>query len=142
MGLLHDSVERGTLSEAELRNEMGEAIGWLVMALSEDPLVEPFEQRKTALREQVVAAGDGAMTVFAADKLSCIMGLRRGIEADVKAVEKRTGSRLRPLVDHYRDSIETVASADPELTFLPALRSEFERLEIACPPSIEAGAET
>jgi (p)ppGpp synthase/HD superfamily hydrolase len=142
VGLLHDSVERGTLSEAELRNEMGEAIGSLVMALSEDPSVEPFEQRKTALREQVVAAGDGAVTVFAADKLSCIMGLRRGIEADAKAVEERAGSRLGRLIDHYRDSVESVASADPESTFLPMLRSEFEHLASAFPPSTEAGGKT
>jgi len=141
VGLLHDSVERGTLSEAELRNEMGETIGSLVMALSEDPSIESFERRKTALREKVVSTGGEAVTVFAADKLSCIVGLRRGIEADVEAVEERTGSRLRPLIDHYRDSVQTVASADPQSAFLPALRSEFERLEIACPPSTEADDE-
>lgn len=142
VGLLHDSVERGTLSEAELRSAMGKDIGSLVMALSEDASIEPFNRRKTALREQVVAAGDRALTVFAADKLSCIKGLRRGIEADVKATEKRTGRTLVRLVNHYRDSVETVASINPESPFLPALHSEFDRLAILCPPDAEAGART
>jgi (p)ppGpp synthase/HD superfamily hydrolase len=50
VGLLHDSVERGTLSESELRSKMGKV------------------------------AGVRAVTVFVADKLSDIAGLRRGIE--------------------------------------------------------------
>ena len=82
------------------------------------------------------------MTVFAADKLSCIKGLRRGIEADAKAVEERTGSSLVGMVNHYRDSVETVAAVDPESPFLPALHSEFDRLAILCPPGAGAGAKT
>jgi (p)ppGpp synthase/HD superfamily hydrolase len=141
-GLLHDSVERGTLSEAELRSTMGKDIGSLVMALSEDASIEPFERRKKALREQVIVAGERALTVFAADKLSCIKGLRRGIEADAKATEERTESSLAPLVNHYRDSVETVAAIDPESPFLPALRSEFDHLATLCPPGAEASAKT
>lgn len=141
-GLLHDSVERGTLSEAELQNAVGKNIGSLVMALSEDASIEPFDRRKTALRDQVVAAGNRALTVFAADKLSCIKGLRRGIEADAKGTERRTGSSLAHLVNHYRDSVETVAAIDPESPFLPALHSEFDRLAILCPPDAETGAKT
>lgn len=140
--LLHDSVERGTLSEPELRSAMGEDIGSLVMALSEDASIEQFDRRKTALREQVVAAGDRALTVFAADKLSCIKGLRRGIEADAKATEKRTGSSLVHLVNHYRDSVETIAVIDPKSPFLPALHSEFDRLAILWSLNADAGAST
>lgn len=83
MGLLHDSVERGTLSEEELRSEMGESISSLVLTLSEDPAIESFDRRKAGFREQVAVAGGRAVTVFAADKLSDILGLRRGIEAFV-----------------------------------------------------------
>ena len=57
VGLLHDSVERGTLSEEELRDEMGESISSLVLVLSEDPGIESFERRKAGLRDQVAAAG-------------------------------------------------------------------------------------
>lgn len=81
------------------------------------------------------------MTIFAADKLSCILGLRRGIEADVDAVEERLSATVASMVGHYRDSVQMVASVEPGSPFLPALRSEMEHLVAACPPSAEAGAE-
>ena len=48
VGLLHDTVERGTLSEEELRGEVNESISSLVLALTEDPTIESFGDRKTA----------------------------------------------------------------------------------------------
>jgi (p)ppGpp synthase/HD superfamily hydrolase len=59
VGLLHDSVERGRLTEAELRAAMGDSICELVMILSEDPAIEGFEERKAALRQQVSGRGFG-----------------------------------------------------------------------------------
>jgi GTP diphosphokinase / guanosine-3',5'-bis(diphosphate) 3'-diphosphatase len=50
VGLLHDSVERGSLGEPELREAMGEPICELVMTLSEDAAIESFAGRKAALR--------------------------------------------------------------------------------------------
>ena len=78
-GLLHDAVERGQLSEADLRAEMDDDICALVMALTEDATIEPFGRRKEALREQVRGGGTRAVTIFAADKLSDIRGLARGV---------------------------------------------------------------
>jgi GTP diphosphokinase / guanosine-3',5'-bis(diphosphate) 3'-diphosphatase len=78
VGLLHDSVERGSLSTDELRGEMGEEIASFVLALTEDAPIASFEMRKAALRDQVRAGGELAVTAFAADKLSDIIGLRRG----------------------------------------------------------------
>jgi HD domain len=129
VGLLHDSVERGALREPELRDEMGEEIAWLVMVLSEDPTIESLEARKAALRAQVAAAGVRAVTVFAADKLSDIAGLRRGIEASPEAAEERMGTSVASMVDHYRDSVQMIADVRAGSAFLPALRLELDRLE-------------
>ena len=128
VGLLHDSVERGSLSEEELRSEVDERIAAQVMTLSEDPEIEDFDERKAALRAQVAAAGGGAMTVFAADKLSDILGLRRGIEAFGQGVEERMGTSLESMESHYRESVEVIAKARPGSSFLPVLRVEIERL--------------
>jgi guanosine-3',5'-bis(diphosphate) 3'-pyrophosphohydrolase len=133
VGLLHDSVERGTLRESELRGKMGDSIAWLVMVLSEDLYIEPFEARKAALRAQVAAAGGRAVTVFAADKLSDIAGLRRGIEASREAAEERMGTSVGSMADHYRDSVQMIADVRPGSAFLSALRLELERLESAAP---------
>lgn len=133
VGLLHDSVERGTLGEVELRREMGDSIGWLVMALSENPAIESFEERKAALRDQVAVAGGRAVTVFAADKLSDIAGLRRGIAKSREAAEARMETTVASLISHYRDSVGMIASVRPGSAFLSALRLELGRLESMAP---------
>lgn len=140
MGLLHDSVERGTLSEQELRSEMGESISSLVLTLSENPAIESFDRRKAGLRKQVAAAGGRAVTVFAADKLSDILGLRRGIETFGDAVEERMGTSVASMSGHYRESVEMIASVKPGSAFLSALRVELERLEAEASPTTERGA--
>lgn len=127
-GLLHDTVERGTLSEEGLRGEMPEHISLLVLSVSEDPTIESFGDRKAALREQVRAAGGRALTVFAADKLSDICGLRRGIEAFGNSVEARMGTTVRSMAGHYRESVRLIESERPGSAFLPALRVQLERL--------------
>jgi hypothetical protein len=129
VGLLHDAVERGTLSEDELRNEMGESISSLVLTLSEDSTIESFAQRKAGLREKVASAGGRAVTVFAADKLSDIHGLRRGIETFGDGVQERMGTSVTSMSGHYRDSVQMIASVRPGSAFLSALRVELERLE-------------
>src|SRR5919197_2387554 len=67
-GLLHDAVERGTLTEERLRIEMDDAVSFLVLSLTEDSSIESFSERKPALGEQVRASGSRAVTIFAADK--------------------------------------------------------------------------
>ena len=57
VGLLHDAVERGTLTDQALRDRMGADISSLVLALSEDPGIASFDQRKAGLRDQVERAG-------------------------------------------------------------------------------------
>ena len=126
-GLLHDAVERGTLSEGELRDQVDESIASLVLALSEDPTIEPFDERKAALREQVKAAGPRALTVFA-DKLSDILGLRRGIERFGDTVEDRMGTSVKSMAGHYRESVELMSN--PNGPARPSCRT-FVRNSIA-----------
>lgn len=128
VGLLHDSIERGSLSEPELREEMGNAICDLVVTLSEDGAIDSFEERKRALRQRVAAAGIRAVTVFAADKLSDIAGLRRRVER-TGAPRLKAGAGVRGFADHYRESVQMIASVRPGSVFLLALRRELGRLE-------------
>lgn len=140
VGLLHDTVERGTLGEEELRDEMGTSICSLVMALSEDPGIASFERRKAGLRRQVEGAGGSAVTVYAADKLSDIRGLRRGIGMyGGEALEERLGTRVADMTAHYRESVEMVGSVEPGTIFLPALRVELEGLQDEVRRGIDGG---
>lgn len=130
-GLLHDAVERGELSAEELNGEMEEQISSLVLELTEDVAIESFEERKAALRQQVRAAGGRALTVFAADKLSDIVGLRRGIqESGLRSVEGRIGTSVGSMADHYRESVELIEAERPGSAFLPALRVQLAGLAV------------
>ena len=143
VGLLHDSVERGSLNEPKLRVEMGREITSLVLALSEDETIEDFRERKQALRDQVRAAGPPAITVFAADKLSDIVGLRRGIERfGPRGIESRIGTSLASMVDHYRASVDMVEFERPRLFLVPSLRSQLHRLAVEAPVDLGAEAAT
>jgi len=127
-GLLHDAVERGTATERDVRAEMGDAIASLVMALTEDRSLESFAERKTKLRTQAMAAGPRATAIFAADKLSDIRGLQRGIDASRGSIEARMGTSIAAMVGHYRESVEMIESSDPNSCFVPALRHALEIL--------------
>ena len=139
VGLLHDAVERGTLSEEELRYAIGAGIASLVVALSEDPKIASFDLRKAGLRRQVESAGGLAVTVYAADKFSDIRGLRRGIEFVGDGLEERMGTSVAGMAAHYRESVEMIESVRPGSAFLPALRVELGRLEAAIPRESNGG---
>ncbi|MDX6637254.1 MAG: hypothetical protein QOJ01_765 [Solirubrobacterales bacterium] len=128
VGLLHDAVERGTLTEAELRRKVEDPIAALVMTLSEDPAIDAFDERKARLRAQVRAAGGRAVTVFAADKLSDIVGLRRGLRRLGAAVEARMGTTIAAMAGHYQESVAMIEEARPGSIFLPRLRLQLQRL--------------
>ena len=134
-GLLHDAVERGQLSEADLRAEIDDDICALVMALTEDATIEPFGRRKEALREQVRAGGTRAMTVFAADKLSDIRGLARGVVRSGDSIEARMGTSVEAMTRHYEDSVRTIEATDPTCQFIPELRAELDALGLATAPA-------
>jgi hypothetical protein len=128
VGLLHDSVERGTLEENELRATMGTGICSLVLTLSEDSRIASFDWRKAGLRRQVENAGALAVTVYAADKLSDIRGLRRGIQIYGDALDERLGTTVAGMTAHYAESVEMIESVRPSSAFLPALRDELRQL--------------
>ena len=139
VGLLHDTVERGTLTEKDLRGEMGAGISSLVMTLSEDPMIASFDRRKAGLRRQVESGGRLAVTVYAADKLSDIRGLRRGIGIYGDALDERLGTNVAGMTTHYRESVEMVGSVRPGSVFLPALRLELERLRDEVRRGVDGG---
>jgi len=129
VGLLHDSVERGTLDERVLRGGMGASICSLVLTLSEDARIASFARRKEGLRRQVEGGGGLAVTVYAADKLSDIRGLRRGIEIFGGSLDERLGTSVASMGAHYRESVEMIESMRPGSVFLPALREQLDGLE-------------
>lgn len=74
--LLHDSLEDTDVPPAEVGRRFGSEVRHLVEVLSDDPAIHGYADRKAALREQVSAAGETAMLVYAADKVCKVRELR------------------------------------------------------------------
>jgi HD domain len=75
-GALHDVIEKTTAVASDLRERFGSRITMLVLAVSEDEDIAGYAARKAALRDQVANAGEDALMLFAADKISKARELR------------------------------------------------------------------
>ena len=107
---------------------MGDDICNLVISVSEDAQIASFDARKAALREQVRDAGAPAITIFAADKLSDIRGLHRGIERSPVAAEERMATTIDGMADHYAQSVAMITESQPASPFVPDLLAELDEL--------------
>jgi len=87
-GLLHDVVEHAEVDPESLRGRFGDEVVALVEALTEDPTITGYEERKQEHRERVAAAGPGAQAIFAADKAANVAVLREAYEILGEAVDE------------------------------------------------------
>jgi len=79
-GLLHDIAEHAEVEPESLRGRFGDEVVELVEALTEDPTIPDYEERKEEHRERVAAAGTNAQAIFAADKTTNVAVLREAYE--------------------------------------------------------------
>jgi len=123
-GVLHDVIEDTDAVAGDLRARVGETVTALVLAVSEDDRIDDFDARKAALRAQVAAAGDDALLLFAADKVSKVRELRlareRGVPDDPAAARK---------LDHYRRSLDLLDELAPGTPLVLRLGRELDQLD-------------
>ena len=86
--------------------------------------------RKAALRQQVADAGEEALTLFAADKISKLQELRGETAVDAWASATPAGVReLRARrLRHYQRSLALLEERLPESPLVRELRNEVSRL--------------
>jgi guanosine-3',5'-bis(diphosphate) 3'-pyrophosphohydrolase len=72
VGLLHDVVEDTPRTVDDVRDEFGSDVAATVGALTEDPAIRHYTQRKRDLRARTVAAGSPAVDVAVADKIASL----------------------------------------------------------------------
>jgi (p)ppGpp synthase/HD superfamily hydrolase len=129
-GVLHDVVEKADVAVAELRERFGPRVTSLVLAVSDDDRIVDYEPRKAALRRQLSGAGEDALTLFAADKLSKLRELRRETAADFP--DSVTPGRVRKLrarrLTHYRRSLALLEERIPTSPLVRELRDELDAL--------------
>ena len=113
-GLLHDIVENTAVTLEDIRSRFGTTVAALVAAVTDDPSVTSYHQRKRGLREQVRKAGGDAALLFAADKISKARELAAGDGPD------------RPQrLEHYRASLGMLQRLAPQHPLVRRLADEL-----------------
>jgi (p)ppGpp synthase/HD superfamily hydrolase len=129
-GLLHDVVEDSGLTVGDVVESFGVEVGELVAALTEDPEIADWEQRKTALRDQVAEAGPQAAAICAADKLANLHDWRAVYsEVGEDAVEHFKAPTLDARIRAWRDDLGMVVREAPALGLAEQLRDELSTFE-------------
>ena len=119
-GVLHDTLERTDATAYELYARFGRGVGEIVSAVTDDHRIAGYARRKAALRNQVANAGDDALIVFAADKLSKVRELRLSDGPEIKTRSRR----LR----HYRLCLAMLQERLPDSPLVSALAGELSAL--------------
>ncbi len=127
-GVLHDVIEKTEATASDLQAQFGPAITALIVSVSDDDRISGYATRKAALRQQVAGAGDEALALFAADKLSKLRELRREASAQSgggsgpgRPREPRA-RRLR----HYQRSLALLEERLPQSPLVAQLREELQ----------------
>jgi (p)ppGpp synthase/HD superfamily hydrolase len=135
-GLLHDAVENTGATTGDVEERIGARVASLVAALSDDPGIGDYAERKAALREAVEAAGRDAQAIFAADKVAKARELRAELARNrALAGDPRIRARLR----HYDACAEMLRRVAPDLALLAQLEFELWALR-HLPPEPSARA--
>ncbi|HEX6667240.1 MAG TPA: HD domain-containing protein [Solirubrobacterales bacterium] len=139
--LLHDVVEDSEATLDELRARFGDAISGMVGVLSDDESIDPYRERKAEHRERVAAAGEDALAIYAADKLTNIRTLSRAYAEQGDAVADEFKVPLELKLEVWEADLALLREKAPDLPFLDPLEAELSafraRLEARAPrPSV------
>ena len=129
-GALHDVIEKTPARAPDLRERFGARVATLVLALTEDEDIPRYAARKAALRIQVAHAGEEALMLFAADKIS----KARELSLDGTAVHRTAGHadhrrqpRKRRLA-HYQRCLTLLQEHLPDSPLVAQLDAELRNL--------------
>ncbi|HEX4281692.1 MAG TPA: HD domain-containing protein [Solirubrobacteraceae bacterium] len=135
-GILHDTVEDTSAEIGTIEQRFGDEVAALVAAMTEDPAIEAYEERKAALRRQIAAFGEEATAIYAADKVAKVRELRAQAGRDPDLLgghREEIGQR----VEHYVESLAMLEDGTAGHPLVEQLRFELEALR-ALPPRISA----
>jgi (p)ppGpp synthase/HD superfamily hydrolase len=128
--LLHDVVEDSGLTVGDVVESFGVPVGELVAALTEDPSISDWEQRKGTLRAEVAAAGREALAIYVADKLANLQDWRVVYAAvGERAVDYFKAPTLDARIRIWRGDLELAAEGTPNLPLTAQFRDELEAFE-------------
>jgi HD domain len=122
-GLLHDVLEKTATAALELEFKFGTRIAQLVAAVSDDPSINEYEERKRELRDRVERSGLDTLAIYGADKIAKVREL--GLLSTWRASHRKNRAKLT----HYRASLEMLRRAAGHTGLVMCLDAEVARLE-------------
>jgi (p)ppGpp synthase/HD superfamily hydrolase len=122
-GLLHDVLEKTATPALELELEFGTRVAHLVAAVSDDPSIKAYEERKRDLRDRVERSGSETLAVYAADKIAKVREL--GLLSPRRAGSRHNQAKLA----HYWASLEMLHRAAGDTGLVMCLEAELARLQ-------------
>jgi guanosine-3',5'-bis(diphosphate) 3'-pyrophosphohydrolase len=136
--LLHDVIEDSDTTLDEVREKFGEGVAGIVGVLTDDESIESYRERKAEHRERVAAAGEEAMAIYGADKLTNVLTLRAAYEEEGDAIREEFKVPVELKVEIWEADLGLLREKGPEVPFLDDLERELSRfracLEAPAPP--------
>jgi guanosine-3',5'-bis(diphosphate) 3'-pyrophosphohydrolase len=123
--LLHDVVEDSETEVEELRTRFGDRVADLVAAMTEDEAIEDYERRKAEHRQRIAEAGDEALAIYAADKLTNLAMLRDGYRERGEAVGGQLSVSLDLKVAVWEADLATLLEQAPDLPLVREFADEM-----------------
>ena len=123
-GLLHDTVERTEVTSRDLLQRFGRDVADLVGAVTEDPRLGSYRERKSALRRRATGSGEEAAILFAADKVSKVRQYRAQVAQAGEVEELPRPRRLH----HYRQSLRRLERTIPGYPLVVRLEADLAGL--------------
>lgn len=124
-GLLHDVLEKTGVEPDLLRGRFGDEIADLVEAMTEDPSIEDYEERKREHRERVGRAGAQAQAVFAADKAVNVAVLREAYAVVGESVDAALPVVLDVKILVWEFDLEMLFANSPEVALVERFADEM-----------------
>lgn len=125
---LHDVVEKTGVDPDQIRSRFGDEVATLVAVLSEDHDLPSYEERKRALREQVIEAGRPATIIYAADRVANLRDWTQLPPERRDAVAAALGTNLEERMRLWHEDLEELTAADASLPFLDLIEIELRQL--------------
>jgi hypothetical protein len=139
---LHDTLDGARVTVARLAMLFGDDVANLVEAVSEDPSITTYRERKQELRERVRNAGRDAALLFAAAKIAEVRELPDRFRRDdercdttAPARHSRTRDRLKRShqlrMEHYHASLHMLQDVAADHPLVKQLAHELANTPIA-----------
>jgi (p)ppGpp synthase/HD superfamily hydrolase len=130
---LHDVVEKTQVEIEEIRERFGPEVAELVEALTDDPSLDDYGERKRELRRRALASGEKAAAIYAADRISNIADWRSIPPEEREQCAHRLGTTLQERLELWDEDVAELSRDYPALAFVAEVESSLSALRAGTP---------